>query len=317
MRQKIIVSALALISLGSFIFSGGLAFNLLGRTNNVSAAFFATGISIKDLIERYVDALGERKIKILIVAGHEPNDGGAIYKNLKERDLNLELSEQIKDILSQNERFEIIMARDAHGWNPAIAHYVAKNKTAIQKWERSAKNEMARLAKNGKIKLISTDDKVPHADANQSAALFLYGINKWASENKVDIAIHVHFNDNPKYHGEPTYEGFAVYVPERQYSNGTSSKVLGQNIYGELSKIERPSTMPKESSGLVEDQDLIAIGSYNTSDSLSVLIEYAYIYEPFMQNINLREEFIRNAAQKTAKAVGTFFESRALLFSNL
>ena len=66
---------------------------------------------------------------------------------------------------------------------------------------------------------------------------------------------------------------------------------------------------------MIEDQELIAIGRYNTSDSLSALIEYAYIYEPFMQDKEKRDDFINEAASSTAKAVNNFFESRTMFLN--
>ena len=40
----------------------------------------------------------------------------------------------------------------------------------------------------------------------------LYGINKWANENDIDIVIHVHFNDYPgrPRTGSGKYSGFSI-----------------------------------------------------------------------------------------------------------
>ena len=48
------------------------------------------------------------------------------------------------------------------------------------------------------------------------------------------------------------------------------------------------STLPGESAGVVEDQQLIAIGSNNSADDAALLIEYGYIYEPQFQNASTR-----------------------------
>ena len=67
------------------------------------------------------------KIKILIVPGHEPNAGGADeFKKIKERDLNLQLSEFLKKDLSANPSLEVILARDKNGWNKDLKNYVMK-----------------------------------------------------------------------------------------------------------------------------------------------------------------------------------------------
>ncbi|MFA6797200.1 MAG: N-acetylmuramoyl-L-alanine amidase [Candidatus Paceibacterota bacterium] len=308
MKNKIILGALLVVALITLYNSENYVDQYIQKINNYSATFFSMGITVKDLVKKYDSPKSNHKIKILIVPGHEPNFGGAEYKDLKERDLNLILSEKIRKNLEKNKKFEIITSRDNNGWNPKIESYISNNKDSIVSWVNNAKREMLSLINNGKVTVVNA--KMGHSVAPQNSAIFLYGINKWAGENKIDISIHLHFNDNPKYKGKPTYEGFSIYVPEKQYSNGTSSKILAKNLMDEISKIQKVSTMKEESIGVIEDQELIALGSYNTSDSLSVLIEYAYIYENFMQSTSTRNNFINIAASSTAKAIENFFESR-------
>jgi len=290
------------------IISLGFFSDYLNKTNRFAAAFFSMGISVKELITRYSEAPSNGKIKILIVPGHESDFGGAEYKNLLERDLNLALALKLKTSLASNQKFEVIMERDSNGLNKDIENYILKNEDSILKWVGEKKQDMLSLVGEGKVSLVNVP--VYHANAPSRAVVLLYGINKWAGENKIDIILHIHFNDNPKYKGKPNYEGFSIYVPESQYSNSTSSQVLAKDLFSEISKIKNVSTMPQENGGVIEDQDLIAVGSYNTSDSLSVLVEYAYIYESFMQKESLRNFFINNAASSTANALFNFFNSR-------
>src|SRR3989338_2172346 len=42
---------------------------------------------------------GGPKIKVLIVPGHDPKDGGAEYKQVKERTLNVALADELKNYL--------------------------------------------------------------------------------------------------------------------------------------------------------------------------------------------------------------------------
>lgn len=308
MKNKIILGTLSILILITLYNSENYVDQYIQKISNYSAAFFSMGITVKDLVKRYDSPKSDHKIKILIVPGHEPDFGGAEYKNLKERDLNLTLSEEIKKELEKNKKFEIITSRDNNGWNPKIENYIEDNRDNILYWVNNAKKEMLNLVNNGKVTVVNA--KMGHGTAPLNSAILLYGINKWAGENKVDITIHLHFNDNPKYKGKPTYEGFSIYVPEKQYSNGTSSKILAKDLMDEISKIQKVSTMKEESNGIIEDQELIALGSYNTSDSLSILIEYAYIYENFMQSTSTRNSFINTAASSTAKAIENFFESR-------
>jgi N-acetylmuramoyl-L-alanine amidase len=307
-KNKVLISGLLIFIFSLFIFNSiDFIKPYWGEIKNQAAAFFSVGISVKDLVEKYKGSGGD-KIKILLVPGHEPDFGGSEYGMLKERDLNLILSEKIKNILGANKKFEIITARDTKGWNPDLENYVNNNKDGILSWVSSMKNEMFSLVDSKKFSVVKA--KMGHSTAPLNSAVFLYGINKWASDKKVDIAVHLHFNDNPKYKGKPNYEGFSIYVPEKQYSNASSSKVLANDLKNELLKIQKVSTMEEEAGGVIEDQELIALGSYNTADSLSVLVEYAYIYEDFMQNPVLRNNFIDRSAFFTAQAVEEFFESR-------
>jgi len=220
------------------------------------------------------------KIKILIVPGHEPNDGGAIYKGVKERDLNVQLARIVNDRLSQDPNLEVIMARDENGWNKDLQTYVESNSIQIINWEKKMKDQMLGKVSTGEIDLIDTD--LVHNDASSNAVLYLYGTNKWIDENNIDLVLHIHFNNNPKINGRPNYRGYAMYIPERQYSNSSSSKVFANYLFDEIDKIQWKSNMPQEKDTIIEDQNLIAIGEYNTLKIPSVVVEYAYIYEPVM-----------------------------------
>jgi len=312
MIKKIILIFLLVILLVFLYFFLNSNENLnayINKYSNSATVFFSTVISTEDLLKKYTSSVEQEKVvKILIVPGHEPDLGGAIYKGLKERDLNLLLSEKVRKILGKNIKFEIIVSRDTNGWNPTLENYVNTNNAEILSWVNDKKKVMNELVETGKISVVKSE--MGHMRAPLNSAIFLYGINKWAGENKIDIVMHLHFNDNLKYKGKPTYAGFSIYVPEKQYSNSTSSKDFANFIVPELLKIQKVSTMPEESNGVNEDQELISMGRYNTSNTLSVLIEYAYIYEGFMQKTKTRNAFIDKAAASTARAINNFFESK-------
>lgn len=67
--------------------------------------------------------------------------------------------------------------------------------------------------------------------------------------------------------------------------------------------------MPKETDGIIEEQELIAIGSYNTLDAPSMLIEYGYIYEPQFADKNVRDSTFRDLAFQTYLGIQDFFGS--------
>jgi N-acetylmuramoyl-L-alanine amidase len=242
-----------------------------------------------------------KKIRILIVPGHEPNDGGAIYKGVKERDLNLELSNQIRNILASTTDAEIILARDEDGWNIDLDTYVKNNETQIMDWVFDLKEKM--LTKIDSGEMIKINPGMKHNVATSSAVLYLYGTNKWANENRIDLILHVHFNNNPKWNGKPNYRGYCMYVPEKQYNNATSSKIFADYLNEEISKIQYASNMPQEKDLIIESQELIAIGTYDTLNVPSVVVEYAYIYEPMMVDATRRKNFIEKSASSTATAI--------------
>jgi N-acetylmuramoyl-L-alanine amidase len=151
-----------------------------------------------------------------------------------------------------------------------------------------------------------------HNTAPSDVGLRLYGIHKWANENDIDLSIHIHFNDHPRKNGAGPgkYTGFTLYIPDPQYSNGKTARAVAERIFARLSQTYSPSDMPKEAPGIVESQDLIAVGSYNTSDAPSILIEYAYIYEAQLQDEATRSLMLQDMALQTYEGLQDFFENR-------
>ncbi|MEI6042381.1 MAG: N-acetylmuramoyl-L-alanine amidase [bacterium] len=267
---------------------------------------FLYGIIGIKLSPTYAEASVAPKIKILIVAGHEPDYGGAIYKTLKERELNLQLAEKIVKNLEKNPRYDVVVSRDDKGWNPELQSYVTDNKETILSWSADKKHVRNFLTAIGGASVINS--KMGHVTANATSSLYLFGINKWANDTKVDMAINIHFNDNLKYKGKPNFEGFSIYIPERQYSNFAPSKKFAWGLLDEMLKINRISSMKEESDGIIEDQELIALGVNNTANEPSVIVEYAYIYEKFMQKKKTRDAYINKAASSTVLAINKYFK---------
>ena len=73
------------------------------------------------------------------------------------------------------------------------------------------------------------------------------------------------------------------------------------------------SNLPVEDQGIVEDQELIAIGSYNTVDAASMLIEYGYIYEPQFRAPAVRAIVLKELAFQTYLGLADFFGERSLI----
>lgn len=281
--------------------------SLKETSKNFASVFFQESVTIAELNQKYRNLSGAQgKVNLLIVPGHEPNDGGAEFGKLKERDMVVELSNYLVGFLKNNNHYNTITTRDEQNWNPTFSNYFATNWNAIIAFVANQKNQMQSLMNVGLVKPVSG---AYHSTAQQDVALRLYGVNKWANENNIDIEIHIHFNDFPRRHqnlpGE--YSGLTIYVPESQYSNSTTTRAIASAVLRRLSRYNAVSDMPKEAAGVVEDQDLIAIGSNNNADAASMLIEYGYIYEPQFQDPAIRDATLRDLAYQTYLGLEDFF----------
>lgn len=273
----------------------------------VFGAYFIPTVKTADLLNRYQGFPATGKIHILIVPGHEPDFGGAEYRSLKERDMNLELSLKLADLLKENPHYDVVLARDENGWNPMLSAYFDNNMLEIKRWVQNRQYAMKGLLNSGLIQ--NEEPLVYHNTAPGDVALRLYGINKWSRERGFDLLIHVHFNDYPRpnYNVPGKYRGFAVYVPDTQYPNASTSEAIAQNIYSNLLSSFVPSNLKGEDQGIVHDQSLIALGAADTLDIPSVLIEYGYIYR--FADATMRHKTIDKMARLTAEGVDDFFNS--------
>lgn len=290
----------------------------IGDYGNTAAAFFSQGVTVAQLQQKYNEVPAtNRKVRILVMPGHEPHFGGAEYvvggisgdtrRVLREREMNVALTREIATLLRSNSRYEVIVPRDDEDWAPDFLDYFRTNWLEIKAFTRSQKQQMAQFMNTGQVRKLETG--VIHNRTPDDAAIRLFGINKWANENGVDLAIHVHMNDynrkNPKVDGE--YSGFTIYVPDAQYSNSSTTKAVADAVFQRLSKYSAVSDLPKESAGIVEEQDLIAIGNANSSDAPSMLIEYGYIYEGQFRDIETRSLVFKDLALQTYLGIQDFF----------
>jgi N-acetylmuramoyl-L-alanine amidase len=251
-------------------------------------------------------AHAQTPIKILLVPGHDDESWGAQYGNLKEADMNLVLAKKIFNILKQDKRFEVHIARDSNGYTKEFADYFANNQEDIILFKEDAKKKMQEDIISGNF--IQKENN-PHLNASEDVAIKLYGLNKWANENKMDAVIHIHFNDYPRPTAwtKGTYKGFAIYIPDGEMENWKESGQLGANIFIQLKKKYVTSTYERELGGLVPDQKLIALGSNDTllQSVRSILIEYGYIYR--FGNSIMRHQAYDTMADLTAKGVKNYF----------
>ena len=282
--------------------------------NQVAAVFMSHNPkSVEQIQSNYVavPAPLTPKVKILIVPGHEPDYGGAEYGSIKERDMAVMLGDDLKSFLDRDGHYQTFETRSYHSWTSYFQAYFDSSWDDIIAWENASVREHSQLISAGTVK--KTDSSVYHNKAPSKVAHHLFGITKWANEHNVDITIHIHFNDVPGHdvHTPGKNTGFTIYVPEKQYSNSTSTKVIAETIFKRLSKYNPVSDLAGESAGIVEEPSLIAIGVNNTSDAASLLIEYGYIYEPQFTNPATQSLAIQDLAYQTYLGLQDFFDAQS------
>jgi len=285
-----------------------LTFN--NTTSYLASVFSGPSITVADLQMSSTKAdEGQGKVNVLIVPGHEPDFGGAEYRDIKERNITVKIGEDMQGFFNSpaaDNRYSVNITRDSQDWDPIFKSYFAAQWPTIADWVKQHEQVMTSYIANG---LVSRVTNVYHNDAPTDVALRLYAINKWIDENNVDIAIHIHINDNPGHPaGEPgKYSGFVIYMPEKQYSNAPAARAVADSVFKRLSRYFPVSDLPEESAGEVEDQDLIAVGSNNTSEAASMLIEYGYIYEPMFATPAMQDIVSKELAYQTYLGVQDFF----------
>lgn len=258
-------------------------------------------VTHEDLLAKYQEAAaGGEKVKILLMPGHEPSYGGAELNGLRERDIAVDIANKIARELSADPRLEVTVARDQLSWSGELADYFEEEWKEIGDFVAGKKRLWNRAVRKGDV--VVRDFEPAHNTAATDVALRLYGITKWAGDEGYDLAVHIHLNDT----GAQNHQGFAVYVPDREYGNAAASRPLGEAIAFELNKFNASSTLPIENYAIVEDQSLIALGAYNTADFPSVLVEYAYIYEPKIKNPEARDAVLSDMAYQTYRGVSKY-----------
>lgn len=280
---------------------------LLHAASASSKAPFKETMSAADLKEKYQEADAGDKVRILVVPGHEPGFGGTQYDGYYERELVVPIADTLATELRKDPRLEVLVARGNEGWNDDLDRYFDRSMKSVKKFVDAQKKAMHKLLKKGKIE--ENDEQASHNAASEDVALRLYGITKWANDHEVDLMVHIHLNDTGGHaDDEPgAHTGLTIYVPDRQYGNAKASRAIAVPVFKHLNAFNATSTLPIEDKGIVEDQELIALGAYNTSEVPSLLIEYGYIYEPKFLNSETRMAVTRDLAYQTARGIKEFF----------
>lgn len=278
-----------------------------------TAATVRAAKSIGDLQKRYARSNAEspKKFKILIVPGHEPMYGGTTYKGVWEHEIVVDIADTLAAQLKTNSKFDVMVARSKTEWHPTLAAYFDQHWEEIRVWRDSNKTDTARKIAAGLFE--EEEPAVHHNPAPEGPSIRLNGINKWADESDIDLVVHLHINDYPRSRAsEPgKYTGFAIYVPDPQYSNAAASRAVAETMLSRLSEHYPVSNLAGEQTGIVEELKLIAIGRDNSQSAASLLIEYGYIYEPQFVDETLRAATITDLAYQTFAGIQDFFNAPA------
>lgn len=253
------------------------------------------------------DKYAANEFKIMIVPGHDDDSaGGAVFRGLREADLNLKIAEELKNLFDADAHFKALITRNKAGYISEFSRYFADNYSDIVSFRENSRKIMDDLVERG---VIQRNITILHNYASEKDSLRLYGINKWASENGSDLVLHLHFNDYPGrapyWAGE--YSGFSIYIPEKQLPNHGESLGIAESIFASLQKYFPVSDLPVESAGIIEDQELIAVGPASFNGA-AILIEYGYIYEPQFVNSRTQSSAIKELAHQTYLGVKKYFE---------
>ncbi len=279
---------------------------LSGRHNDtrgyLAAFFFPERITPERLQQRYQ----QNALTVLVVPGHDRKSWGTSFGDLKEVDLTVALAGYLHDFLKADSHFRVFLTQDENGYASWVTSRLTAQAGVIQSFRDRLKQAMASAIQSG----FEQKTLVYHPTAEPEVANRLYGLNKWANENNVDLVVHVHFNDysGRRLNRAGKYTGLAVYVPERQLPNARSSVAMARSVLASLITLEPVSNLPQEADGIIEDQELIAIGANASLDAAALLVEYGYIYEPQWANAGVRDLALRELAYRTYAGVAKHFD---------
>ena len=303
-----------------------LAFNLnnLVQENTSSllaTVFFSKSVDSVELVSRYDEVANtksrrrakEKNINIMIVPGHDNDNSGAMVGNIKESEINLDLGLKLKKLLEEEKGIDVSIIRDQKGYDSDFEKYLKNNKDEILEFVNSQKTIMRDLIEEGKIEsYFNTHGREALPEVVQT----LYGINKYVNDKDFDIVMHIHFNDYPGRVGKVgKHNGFAIYVPEGQYSNAEASYDLAEKIKDQLA-VFLPESSLKQEKYITEDQEYIAIGAYNTVEPISLLIEYGYIYESQFTDYETGPIFISELAKQTYYGITNYLNDKDKITNN-
>lgn len=262
--------------------------------------------------ERLRSAYTAGGLNVLIVPGHDRDDYGAQFNGVREADLTSEAAGYLAEFLRRDGRINVFITRDpATGdYTPLFASYFVHQADEVLSFRARLVETMIGALRRGAFR---TRRGVAHGSASPRVAAKLYAVNKLANDQRIDVVLHLHFND---YGGRPSgrkgeYAGFSIYAPDTQFSNARASSALAGAVFRRLKTERSVSTLPGERSGIIEDQELIALGANGSLDAAALLIEFGYIYEAPFTNAAVRRDALRSLAYQTYAGIREYLDPRA------
>ncbi|PCI29748.1 hypothetical protein COB55_01585 [Candidatus Wolfebacteria bacterium] len=259
--------------------------------------------------EMLKDKYEKQTIRVVVVPGHDNQYVGTVFKGRTEAEHTRKIARHLMKYLENDERFTAIVVRDTDTgkYTDTFSNYFTQKENEIKSFMKERRSHVKVLKNEG---IIKSTEIIDHNYATSNTAIRLYGVNKWSNENSIDLILHMHFNDYPRRtrSNEGKYSGFALYVPDSQYSNGRASRDVAEVMQKELAQFLPESDLPKEKGGIIEAQELIALGSNASQRSAALLIEYGYIYEAQFVNADTREIMFEELALQTYNALKNYFD---------
>ena len=253
----------------------------------------------------------DKNVRILIVPGHDEKHFGAQHDGVKEYELNRQVAVTLYELLRKEPGFSVAITSNNEGYTNIFESFFTEHENDIDEFMRQAKRSFENKIEKGKIDFEETNF---HNYAPSGAAQKLYGINLWSNENDFDLVIHIHFNDYAGRYKDrnPKHNGFSIYIPDEQFKNFEMSKNFADKVFERMKEYFPVSKLEQEKSGIIESQELIAIGSKESLDAASMLIEYGYIYEPHFTNPDTRDFVMEDLARKTYLGIKDYFGEGSL-----
>ena len=296
-----IFGAMLVVGLFVILASDFAGYNL---SNFLLSSVFPVTITPEKLHETYKTS----KIKILVVPGHDNKYTGSEFLGTREADLTLAVARNLVEYLKKDSRLEVFTTRDfsTGEYTSEFASFFNAKAQEIREFRAGVKKTMNEMVALGRV---TRNVAVERKDTLDGISFRLFGINKWANDHGIDIALHLHFNDDSTHRRTKPgkYSGFSIYTPEKQYGNSDASIDLAKSLFDQLATFFAPSNLPLEGGGIIGDQELIAVGSNASLKGVSVLIEYGYIYEPQFRAPETGDVLARELAYQTSRGIKNYF----------